>query len=356
MLKKMDDPVLPEPHISAKEASLVYVSDTGPGIRRQRAGRGFRYVLPGGERLEDFDELARVRKLAIPPAWTDVWISPDPDGHIQATGRDARGRKQYRYHPRWAEVRDQAKYGSLIAFANALPSIRTQIDHDLRRHGLPRERIVASIVWLLDKTMIRVGNDSYARENKSFGLTTLRQKHAELNGSELRLNFKGKSGKEWRLELRDRRVVRVIRSAQELPGQQLFQYQDSDGNRHLVHSDDVNRYIRDASGADFSSKHFRTWGGTIAAAGLLARQALPDSKAAAKRHLNEVVDRVAQMLGNTRSVCRKCYIHPQAIESWLDGRLVEEIKQARRRMRGPRPGLDEEETLVLHWLEMSETR
>lgn len=351
MLKQLHEPVLPEPQVSAEAASLVYVSDTEPGIRRVHAGRGFRYILPSGERLEDFDELDRIRKLAIPPAWTDVWICLDPDGHLQATGRDTRGRKQYRYHPRWAEVRDEAKYGSLTAFANALPHIRAQIDKDLRRRGLPRERVLASIVWLLDNTMIRIGNAAYARDNKSFGITTLRDKHVEIEGAKLRFRFKGKSGKEWNLGLTDRRIARVVRGAQELPGQHLFQYLDEDGERRAIRSEDVNRYIREHAGAEFSAKNFRTWGGTLLALGLLAREPVPETKTAKTRVLNQVIDKIAAALVNTRSVCRKCYIHPAVIESWLEGRLAEEIKEVRRRTSRPRTGLDLEETLLLRWLE-----
>ena len=223
------------PQASAERASLIHVSDAMPGIVRKRSGRGFRYVAAGGKGVADGETLSRIRSLAIPPAWTDVWISPDPDGHIQATGRDQRGRKQYRYHPRWMACRDDVKYSSLVAFARALPTLRAQIDADLRRRGLSRERVVASIVWLLDNTMIRVGNAVYARDNKSFGLTTLRSRHVEVEGAKLRFAFKGKSGKEWKLKLVDRRMARIVRDVQELPGQHLFQYLDEDGERRLVH-------------------------------------------------------------------------------------------------------------------------
>ena len=250
---------------AAIQASLNYVTDAEPGIRRLGAGKRFSYKGPNG-RVVSGSIRARIKALAIPPAWTDVWISPDPDGHIQATGRDQRGRKQYRYHSAWAEERDGTKYSSLVAFAESLPELRRRIDADLRRHGLPAERVVAAVVWLLDNTMIRVGNAAYARDNKSFGLTTLRDRHVDISGSSLRFAFKGKSGEEWKLKLVDRRIARIVRGAQDLPGQKLFQYLDEDGNRHPVRSVDVNRYIRDAAGADFSSKHFRTWGGTIHAA------------------------------------------------------------------------------------------
>ena len=337
---------------SAEHASLSYVSDADPGVRRLRKGKGFSYAGPNG-RAVSAQTLARIKAIVIPPAWTDVWISPDPDGHIQATGRDQRGRKQYRYHPQWIEERDGVKYSSLVAFAESLPALRRQIDADLRRHGLPLERVVASVVWLLDNTMIRIGNAAYARDNKSFGLTTLRDRHVEITGSSLRFAFKGKSGKEWKLRLVDRRIARVVRGAQDIPGQKLFQYLDEDGVRHPVRSDDVNRYIRDAVGEDFSSKHFRTWGGTIHAASLFAQTELPESQAGVKRVMNTVIDKVAERLGNTRAVCRKCYIHPQVFESWAQGRLLSEMTEANKRKRSI-DGLDDEEALVLRWLKADE--
>ncbi|MET3518655.1 MULTISPECIES: DNA topoisomerase IB [unclassified Mesorhizobium] len=334
---------------SAERASLTYVSDADPGIRRLRKGKGFVYLGRHGRPVSTAT-LTRIRALAIPPAWTDVWISPDACGHIQATGRDQRGRKQYRYHALWAAERDGAKYSSLIAFARSLPELRRRIDADLRRHGLPAERVVAATVWLLDNTMIRVGNAAYARDNKSFGLTTLRDRHVDIEGSSLRFAFKGKSGKEWKLKLVDRRIARIVRGAQELPGQKLLQYLGEDGNRHPVGSSDVNGYIRDAAGADFSSKHFRTWGGTIHAASLFAQTGRPESQAQMKRVMNGIIDRVAERLGNTRAVCRKCYIHPLVFETWSEGRLLSEMAEASKRKRLI-PGLDEEETLVLRWLE-----
>jgi len=334
---------------SAARASLSYVSDADPGIRRLRKGSGFSYSGPNGK-APGQTTLARIKAIVIPPAWTDVWISPDPDGHIQATGRDQRGRKQYRYHPQWTEERDGVKYSSLVAFAQSLPALRRRIDADLRRHGLPLERVVASVVWLLDNTMIRVGNAAYARDNKSFGLTTLRDRHVEITGSRLRFAFKGKSGKEWKLKLADRRIAKVVRGAQDLPGQKLFQYLDEDGERRPLRSEDVNRYIREALGAEFSSKHFRTWGGTIHAASLFARTELPESKTQRKRVINSVVDKVAERLGNTRAVCRGCYIHPLVFEAWAEGRLLDEMAEANKRKRLI-SGLDEEETLVLRWLQ-----
>lgn len=334
----------------AEEASLAYVSDTEPGIRRKGAKR-FSYHRPNGAMIRDEKTLARIRALVIPPAWTDVWISPDANGHIQATGRDDRGRKQYRYHERWSAFRDEVKYDSLAQFARRLPKLRERVDADLRKRNLSRDRVVAAIVWLLDNTLIRVGNPAYARDNKSFGLTTLRTRHVEIDGAKLRFSFKGKSGKEWRLQLVDRRMSKIVRSIQELPGQSLFQYFNEDGARRAVRSDDVNGYMRETMEGDFSSKHFRTWGGTVHAAELLSGIELPETKSAASRVLNKAIDAVAARLGNTRTVCRKGYIHPAVIESWNAGTLEEEMKTARKSFRKIPEGLDEEEMAVLRWLE-----
>ncbi|WP_195162570.1 DNA topoisomerase IB [Mesorhizobium sp. NBSH29] len=352
MLDKTSQPetIRQPPQHSAAVAELVYTSDQEPGIRRIRTGRAFGYRDPQGEKVTDAEVLGRIRSLAIPPAWNDVWICADEDGHIQATGRDLRGRKQYRYHPRWSSCRDEVKYSSLVAFAEALPALRRSVDTDLRRRGLPRDRVVASVIWLLDNTMIRVGNAAYARDNKSFGLTTLRDRHVTITGGTLRFAFKGKSGKQWQLQLTDRRIAKVVRGAQEIPGQHLFQFLDDDGTRHPIRSQDVNGYIRATTGVDLSSKHFRTWGGTVTAATLLAKTELPESKAGQSRVLNSVVDQVASHLGNTRTVCRNCYIHPMVIEAWESGTLAETMKTARRSFRKPIDGLDEEETQVLKWL------
>jgi DNA topoisomerase-1 len=340
-----------DPAEMAASAELVYVSDEEPGIRRKSAGRSFFYVDAKGDKLGEGAAVERIRSLAIPPAWTDVWISPDPDGHIQATGRDAKGRKQYRYHDRWALCRDDVKFTTLIAFAEALPSLRAMIDKDLSRRGLPRERVVASVIWLLDNTMIRIGNPAYARDNHSFGLTTLKDRHVEVAGSSLRFAFKGKSGKEWRLKLVDRRMARIVRGAQELPGQHLFQYLDDEGMRRAVRSEDVNRYIQESIGAEFSSKHFRTWGGTVHAATLLALTPVPETQSGRKRALNRMIDEVASRLGNTRAVCRSCYVHPRVFEAWNEDRLAGEMLEARRSFRKIPEGFDEEEMLVLRWLQ-----
>ena len=340
----------------ARQASLVYVSDSTAGIGRRRRGRGFAFLSESGHALRDDETLARIRSLAIPPAWTDVWICPDPEGHLQATGRDQRGRKQYKYHERWSAIRDEKKYSSLVEFARALPDIRARLDADLRRPKLPRERVIASIVWLLDNTMIRVGNAAYARDNKSFGLTTLRSRHLVVEGSRLRFRFKGKSGQEWNLRVTDRRMAKIMRGIQELPGQHLFQYIDDEGARRAVRSQDVNAYIREAAGDLFSSKHFRTWGGTVRAATLLADTQRPDTKAGRARAMNAAVDQVARHLGNTRAVSRACYIHPQVMTSWTDGRLERELEAAGKSRRKPPDGLTDEEALVLRWLEARNTR
>ena len=336
---------------AARAASLVYCSDTEPGIARRKAGRGFWYQDANGTKVTDAATLDRIKSLAIPPAWTDVWISPDARGHIQATGRDQRGRKQYRYHPEWTAHRGEAKYSNLTDFARALPRLRQRIDADLRKRGLPYERVLASIVWLLDNSMIRIGNASYARDNRSFGLTTLRDRHVDVDGSTLRFAFRGKSGKEWKLKISDRRIARIVKGVQDLPGQQLFQYLDSEGLRRAIASQDVNDYIRQASEADFSSRHFRTWGGTMTAAQLLAETELPGTKREMATTMNLVVDQVAARLGNTRAVCRQCYIHPIVMDSWSEGRLGDELAAIRRRLRALPEGLEEEELVLLRWLE-----
>ncbi len=338
------------PEMAAARAELAYVTDTTPGIRRRRAGSGFTYLTPGGERLDDSRAIARIVALAIPPAWTDVWISSDPDGHIQATGRDQKGRKQYRYHPVWTACRDEAKFSSLVAFASALPKIRQRIDWDLRRPGVPRERVLASIAWLLDRTLIRIGNDVYSRHNESFGLTTLRRRHVRIEGQQIRFSFIGKSGQEWKLKLADRRIARIVATIEELPGQHLFQYLDEEGERRPIHSHDVNTYLREAAGPRFSSKHFRTWAATTGAAVLFAERELPQTKRDLARATNEVIDQVAGRLRNTRAVCRRCYIHPLVVERWEEGSLGDEIRQIRSRSPKPLQGLDEEESAVLRWL------
>jgi DNA topoisomerase-1 len=312
---------------SAQAAGLRYVTDAMPGFRRKRAGKHFSYVDVDGRPIRDGDELRRIKSLAIPPAWTDVWICPTPRGHIQATGRDARGRKQYRYHPRWREVRDAAKYEHMLAFGHALPTIRERIEHDLALPGLPRAKMLATVVRLLESTLIRVGNEEYARQNRSFGLTTMRDRHVDVAGSTLRFQFRGKSGKQYDVGIHDRRLARIVKRCQELPGHELFQYLDDDGQWHTVESADVNDYLREITGQDFTAKDFRTWAGTM-----LAAQALDESEAAAsdtqaKRNVGRAIDAVAERLGNTPAICRKCYVHPAVLDVYLDGQTLHMFKQ-----------------------------
>ncbi len=302
-----------EPEASAKAASLRYVSDRAAGIRRRRAGRGFGYLMPDGGALRDAAALARIRKLAIPPAWDDVWICLRDDGHLQATGRDARRRKQYRYHPRWREVRDETKYGRLLAFGAALPRIRERVHQDLASPALSRHHILAGIVALLEATLIRVGNDEYARDNNSFGLTTMLGRHVQVEGSEILFRFRGKSGKTHAVRLNNRRLARLVRRCRELPGQELFQYLDENGMPQTVDSSDVNEYLKEIAGDEFTSKDFRTWAGT-----LLAAEALPPGEECGKPEEMRAVELASRRLGNTVAVARKCYIHPAVLEAYRD--------------------------------------
>jgi DNA topoisomerase-1 len=306
---------------------LTYVNDTDRGITRHRRGDKFTYRDSSGRTVKDRKTLARIRALAIPPAYEDVWICASANGHIQATGRDARGRKQYRYHAKWREHRDGEKYLHMIEFARSLPVVRERVRKDLGRAGLPREKVAAAIVALLESTLIRVGNDTYARDNKSFGLTTLRDQHIAVNGSELRLQFRGKSGKSWKVKLSDRRVSKVVRACQDLPGQNLFQYVDDDGETRSVTSSDVNDYLRDASGQDITAKDFRTWAGTVLAALALREFEAFDSMTLAKRNIKAAIERVAERLGNTPTICRKCYVHPEIVTTYLDGTLAADLER-----------------------------
>lgn len=331
----------------AKDAGLLYVTGTEPGYSRIRRGKSFSYRDQHGRPLKDKAEIARVKKLAIPPAYTDVWICASPRGHIQATGRDARGRKQYRYHEKWRATRDATKFDRVLDFADNLPALRARVLLDLRRQGLPREKVLATVVYLLENTLVRIGNEEYARSNKSYGLTTLRDRHVAIEGSSLRFHFMGKSGKEWKLKLADRRVAKIVRACQELPGQHLFQYLDDEGQRQKVSSADLNAYLRDIAGEDVTAKDFRTWAGTVLAAMALAEFEAFDSQAAAQRNLRQAIERVAHELGNTPTICRKCYIHPEILSCYLDGTLIDtlqqRIKQALRREEKLKP----EEAAVL---------
>jgi len=340
-----------DPELHAEEAGLRYVSDTMPGLRRRRAGKGFAYIGPDGERITDGDRIAWFKRLAIPPAWTDVWIAPIKRGHVQATGRDARGRKQYRYHPRWRTVRDEAKYGRLIEFARALPKIRRRTDRDLRRRYLPREKVLALVVRLLEATLIRVGNDEYARENRSYGLSTMRQRHVEVDGAQLRFRFRGKAGKEHDVDVRDRRLANLVRRCQELPGQELFQYLDEDGQRQGLTSGDVNDYLREISGQDFSAKDFRTWAGTVAASMALQEFLEIDDEAGRRKAIVSAIEGVAEVLGNTPAVCRACYVHPDLIDAYLDGTMVDALATRARGVGRGAHALRPEEAAVLGLLQ-----
>jgi DNA topoisomerase-1 len=306
-----------------KLTRLRHVTDeTTPGIRRLGAPGHFRYVDTNGHAVRDRRDIDRIRSLAIPPAWTRVWICPDPNGHIQATGRDARGRKQYRYHPRWREIRDEVKYGRMIPFAQALRAIRRRTATDLRKSGLPRDKVVAAVVQLLEKTLIRIGNEEYARQNHSFGLTTMRDQHARINGSRVHFEFRGKSGIRHAIDLEDTRLARIVKACRDLPGYELFQYVDERGERQVIDSADVNAYLKEITGQPFTAKDFRTWAGTVLAAEQLAACERCRNASHGKRMINQAIAGVAKRLGNTKAVCRKSYIHPAILDAYLAGRML----------------------------------
>lgn len=306
---------------AARAAGLRYASDNRPGIRRRRHGSGFVYLDSRGRRIRDRKTLGRLRGLVIPPAWRDVWICDDPRGHLQAVGRDARGRKQYRYHPEWRRVRDETKYERLLGFARALPAINRKTSRALRRRGLTRERVLGAAVQLLEKTLIRVGNDEYTKQNHSFGLTTLRDGHVKVRGTRIRFVFRGKSGVEHEVDLEDRRLARVVKACRDIPGYELFQYYDEEGIRRTIDSADVNEYLRAITGEDYTSKDFRTWAGTVLAAELLLVCGPCETTAQAKKNVLRAVESVAKRLGNTKAVCRKCYIHPAIFDAYQAGEL-----------------------------------
>lgn len=333
---------------AAESAGLRYVSDTMPGIRRKRAGKGFTYAGPDGKTIRNREQVARLRSLAIPPAYTDVWICPVANGHIQATGRDARGRKQYRYHAKWREARDETKFGRMLAFSDVLPRIREQLERDLSLPHLPLRKILAAVVSLLESTCIRVGNDEYARSNRSFGLTTLQDRHVEISGSKLQFEFRGKSGKTHQVSVTDRRLARIVQRCQALPGEDLFQYVDDDGARQAIGSGDVNDYIREISGEELTAKDFRTWAGTILAVGALTEIGPWSSQGEAKSNVLKAIDRVAEQLNNTRAVCRKYYVHPAVFESYLGGILLESLQNGTEA--AARNGLEPEEAAVVRLL------
>ena len=345
------DPAKPPP-VELRALGLRYVNDGLAGITRRRVGTGFSYRAPDGSLLKDRDTLAWIRKLAIPPAWREVWISPHRDGHVSATGRDARGRKQYRYHPAWRAFRDETKFGRMLAFGQALPRIRAAVAEELAKPGLGRRKVLATVVRLLETTLIRVGNDEYARANKTFGLTTMRGRHVKAEGAQLRFRFRGKSGKPHEVTLRDRRLAALVRRLQELRGQELFQYLDEEGRPTPIDSGEVNDYLREIAGDDFTAKDFRTWSATVLAAWALNDFESFDSEAAAKRNVTQAIERVASRLGNTPAICRKSYVHPEILGAYLDGSLVESLKsEIENELRTELSGLKPEEVAVLVFLQ-----
>jgi DNA topoisomerase-1 len=351
-MKRDDIPAADLAPIAAKLAGLRYVHDDQPGIARRLRGKQFRYLDSDGKAVTDEDTLARIKSLVIPPAWTDVWICKHALGHLQATGRDARGRKQYRYHPRWRSHRDEAKYERMLSFGKALPAIRKAVDEALRKPGLPREKVLATIVYLLEATLMRIGNEEYARENKSFGLTTLRDRHVRLNGGKVEFRFRGKSGVHHAVEVHDRRLANIIRKVRDLPGQELFQYEDDDGNPHAIGSADVNDYLQSITGADYTAKDFRTWAGTVLAAVALLEYEKYDSEAQAKKNVVQAIESVAKKLGNTPTICRKCYVHPAVIESYLDGTMLTALRRrAQQELKEDLHALRPEEAAVLALLQ-----
>jgi len=318
---------LNDPEVSARVVGLRHVNDQSPGIARERSGKTFRYRNPSGKLVRDPETLRRIKSLVIPPAWTGVWICPDLNGHLQVTGRDDRRRKQFRYHPRWREIRDETKYARMIAFARALPGIRRRVRKDMALSGMPRNKVLATVVRLLEVSLIRVGNDEYARENDSFGLTTMRNKHVDVHGADLRFHFRGKAGKWHNVDIHDRRIAKIVERCQDLPGQELFQFVEDEGSRHDVRSEDVNDYLREISGSDFTAKDFRTWAGTVLAAMALREFEKFETKAQSKKNIVAAIESVAKKLGNTPAVCKKCYIHPHVIDSYLEGTMAEALKQ-----------------------------
>jgi DNA topoisomerase-1 len=340
------------PVASAKAAGLRYVSDTMPGIRRKRAGKHFSYIGLDGKPIHDKKELERIRAIGIPPAWTNVWICPNPRGHIQATGRDAKGRKQYRYHTQWRKIRDETKYDRMVDFGKALPHIREHVAHDLALAGMPREKILAAVVRLLDRTSIRVGNEEYARENGSFGLTTMRNDHVDVEGSEIQFHFRGKGGKEHTIDIKDRQLARIVKKCQDLPGHELFEYIDENKELRTIESDDVNEYLRQISGHDFTAKDFRTWAGTVTATCALQDLGEYESQTQAKKNVVRAIEVAAQHLGNTPTICRKSYVHPEVIDAYLNGALLEALDQHNEHaIQQALHGLRPEEIAVLDFLQ-----
>lgn len=348
-----------DPAATARAAGLRYISDRRPGLRRVKTRTGFRYTTAEGASVKDAETLARIKSLVIPPAWTGVWISPLHNGHLQATGRDARGRKQSRYHPKWREARDETKYERMAHFAEALPLIRQRVDHDLGLPGMPREKVLATIVRLMEETHIRVGNEEYARENKSYGLTTMRNKHVEVHGSHITFTFQGKSRVHHTIDLQDRRLAKIIQRCEDIPGYELFQYLDHDGNPHSIDSSDVNEYLRDITHQHFTAKDFRTWAGSVLAASLLSEFEPWSTATQAKKNVVDAIKRVAERLGNTPSVCRKCYVHPAVLEHYLSAlpaaeartKIAEAKHEIEAEIKEHTHALRDEERILLNLLE-----
>jgi len=339
------------PELAAKQAQLRYGDDSAPGITRHKARNGFDYRLPDSAVVRDIDTLKRIRSLAIPPAWTNVWICLHSNGHLQATGRDARGRKQYRYHSRWREVRDEAKYNKLLIFTQVLPQLRARVEEDLKRPGLQRERVLAAIVRLMELTFFRVGNSEYAKANESFGLTTLRDRHVAIEGSRIHISFRGKSGKHHETDINDRRLARIVKSCRDLPGYELFQYMDAEGQRHTVGSAEVNEYLREITGEEITAKDFRTWAGTQLAAEALREFEAFDSEAERKRAVVRAVEKVAKHLGNTPTICRRCYIHPAVLEGYFEGTMLQTLADnTRKYLAANIEGMSAEEAAVAAFL------
>ena len=342
---------------AAEEAGLLYVSDDRPGYTRKAKGDDFDWLDADEKLICDEQRLLRLKRLAIPPAWTEVWVSPLANGHIQATGRDARGRKQYVYHDRWREVRDENKYDRIISFGQTLPKIRRRIARDLKLPGLPRNKVLAAVVQLLERTFIRIGNEEYARENKSFGLTTMKDRHVRVKGAKLRFRFRGKSGREHEVDVTDGRIANIISKLQDLPGQDLFQYVDHDGKVRDITSQDVNEYLREITGEDFSAKDFRTWAGTVLTAIALNAQENFETQKQAKSNINTAIKAVAKILGNTPAICRKCYVHPAVLENYLDQESIEGLKQTTEdTLEKEDVDLRSSETAVLKFLESRLTK
>lgn len=344
--------ILIDPAEAAKAARLRYVNDSDePGIHREEKGQGFSYLAPDGERITDPDEIERIKKIAIPPAWTEVWISPYPDGHILATGRDVKGRKQYRYHPRYRQIRDETKFNRMLLFSQALPEIRERVENDLALPGMPREKVMAIVIRLLEMTLIRVGNAEYARDNESFGLTTLRDKHVEVTGKSIEFSFKGKGGKRHIIGIEDRRLAKLVKRSQDLAGYELFQYVGENGDIQDVRSEDVNAYLREITGEEFTAKDFRTWGGTVLAAMALSELGPCDTDTQVKKNITSAIKQVAEQLGNTPAMCHKYYVHPAIPDCYSRGELIDLMDKRLASSEQKSTGLDLEEMAVVDILQ-----